>query len=70
MVAVPMAHQFSVEIHDYLTSALQTTERELEAAKAKAEVERAGYLEGRLEELRHLRELLTARYDLKLHKYY
>jgi len=33
-------------------------------------VERAGYLEGRLEELRHLRELLTARYDLKLHKYY
>lgn len=65
-----MAHQFSVEIHNYLTASLQATGRELEEAQAKSQAERVAYLEGRQEELTHLRALLTAKYDLKWHKYY
>ena len=65
-----MAHQFSVEIHGYLTSAVEAAERELKDAREKAQAERVAYLEGRLDELQHLRQMLTAKYDLRFHKYY
>lgn len=65
-----MAHQFSVEIHDFLTTSMETARQALRQAQEQGRAEEAGYLEGRLEELQHLRELLSARYDLRFHKYY
>jgi hypothetical protein len=61
-------HQFSVEIHEFLSSRIRTTEQELE--RESGSNARAQYLAGRLTELRHARELLAKNYDLRFHKYY
>jgi hypothetical protein len=64
-----MAHQFSVEIHDFLSSSIEAAERELAQLGPEGGA-RGRYLEGRLAELRHFRELLTGKYDLRFHRYY
>lgn len=64
-----MAHQFSVEIHDFLTSTIDAARRELAELTGPADGERASYLSGRLEELELLRVLIS-KYDLRFHKYF
>lgn len=65
-----MAHQFSVEIHNYLTESLDETRRLL--AKAEAEKDAAGvrFQEGRIEELLFFRRQMSEKYDLKNQKYF
>ncbi len=64
-----MAHQYSVEIHNFITQHLQKTEQELEAETAESGV-RHSRLKGRREELLFFRDLLTRKYDLENRKYY
>lgn len=64
-----MAHQFSVEIHDFISSKIEAARRELAAIQPPAQGERAAYLAGRLEELEQLRER-TSKFDLRFHKYF
>ncbi len=65
-----MAHQYSVEIHNFLTSNLKEVTGELEVARENEDAVRISYLEGRLEELNHMRNLLTEKFDLSHRQYY
>lgn len=65
-----MAHQFSVEIHGFLTASLDAAERALKEAQVKGETEQSTYLSGRVQELKHIRQLLSSKYDLRFHKYF
>lgn len=65
-----MAHQYSVEIHEFLSSRLQQSQRELEQARAAGDSQRTQFIEGKLSELNFMRNLLTEKFDLQHRKYY
>lgn len=63
-----MAHQYSVEIQDFLGRLIAKAEEELNAAEAGSEA--AARAQGKLEEAQFFRAHLTENYDLKTQKYY
>lgn len=63
-----MAHQYSVEIQDFLGQLIADAEEQLKAApKGSEEAARAA---GKLEEAQFFRQHLSDNYDLKTQKYY
>jgi hypothetical protein len=65
-----MAHQFSVEIHEFLSKRIEAAEQALAGERLLAGSSKVAYWSGRLDELRHAREQLAGKYDLRFHKYY
>ena len=65
-----MTHEFSVEIHEYIKTKIQTAEKGKKQAEAQDDNETRRFYEGQLHELLNLRDYLTAKVDLKTQKYY
>lgn len=65
-----MAHQYSVEIHEFLGEKLKEIHSALEEARSKGEETAIRYQEGRLELLNQMRKHMTDKFDLANQKYY
>ncbi|MBU0462400.1 MAG: hypothetical protein KKE12_02090 [Proteobacteria bacterium] len=65
-----MAHEYSVKIHDYLTSKIETAQKNKKEAKSLDDSENVQFYDGQLEELFSIRKYLTDQIDLDTHKYY
>lgn len=65
-----MAHEYSVQIHDWLTRQIETVAEELKNYEAKGDGLKQNYFKGRYDELLGLRRYLTERIDLDTQKYY
>lgn len=65
-----MAHEFSVEIHNYITNKIDIAEKGKKQADKKGDVKTRRFFEGQLYELLNLRLYLTEKIDLKTQKYY
>lgn len=63
-----MAHQFSVEIHNFLTDMAIQCEKELQDESLS--IEKRAYFKGRGEELNFLRDVMSQKFDLHGHNYY
>ena len=65
-----MAHAFSVEIQNFLTSRIKQAEGKRTIACQQDDQETQNYYAGQLLELNKIRWFLTDNFDLKNHKYY
>lgn len=65
-----MAHEFSVEIHDFLSRKILQTKEGKKRALLENDEGSFQYYEGKLLELKILRQYLTENIDLKTQKYY
>ena len=65
-----MAHEYSVKIHDYLTSKIGAAQKKKKEAKSFKDSEKVQFYNGQLEELFSIRKYLTDQIDLDTHKYY
>ncbi len=65
-----MAHVFSQEIQDFLSRRIKEAEKGKESAGISADTSLQSYYDGKLLELRNVRQYLTENIDLKTHKYY
>lgn len=65
-----MAHQYSVEIHEFLDAKLNEIEERLTAAGGKNDAEGVHYEKGRLDLLTQMRKHMTEKFDLTTQKYY
>ncbi|MCF6247513.1 MAG: hypothetical protein L3J69_09155 [Desulfobacula sp.] len=65
-----MAHEYSVQIHDWITQKKETISRKERAAKDQKKWEQESYYKGQLEELLFIRSYLNDRIDLDTQKYY
>jgi hypothetical protein len=65
-----MANEYSVAIHDYVSSQIATAEKDKKTAENNDDPASASYFEGRLQELYTIRRYLNEKIDLKTQKYY
>ncbi|MEW6220267.1 MAG: hypothetical protein AB1634_12140 [Thermodesulfobacteriota bacterium] len=65
-----MAHEFSVQIHAFLSQELARARERLAAAVAQGDRSSARFQEGMVEELLFFRGRLSESYDLKNQKYF
>ncbi len=65
-----MAHEYSVQIHDWITKKMNTITADLKSAKEKNDPSKESYYKGQLEELGFIRQYLTDQIDLDTQKYY
>ena len=65
-----MAHEYSVEIHQYITDKIESAGKLKKEAQAQNDRETMQFYEGQLHELLAIREYLSAKVDLKTQKYY
>ncbi len=65
-----MAHEYSVQIHDWITNKIKTITKKIRVAKDQKEVGQESYYKGQLEELSFIRAYLNDRIDLNTQKYY
>ena len=65
-----MAHEFSVEIQNYISEKLAVAEKKKKDAEKQNDFETQQFYEGQIKELLTFREYLTERIDLKTQKYY
>jgi hypothetical protein len=65
-----MAHQYSVEIHEYLSKRFESASEDYKEAVQSGSESEIKRNEGRIEALTGLRNMMTDRFDLKNRKYY
>jgi hypothetical protein len=65
-----VAHEYSVKIHDYLTSKIVAVQKEKKKAQSLDDSENLLFYNGQLEELFSIRKYLTDKIDLDTQKYY
>ena len=65
-----MANEYLVNIHDYITSQINTAQEAKKLAVQKEDPGRISHLDGQLDELGELRRFLKQHYDLATQKYY
>ena len=65
-----MAHEYSVEIHNYLAAEIKSAEAKKKGAEDENDSMAQRFLEGQLSELFKIREYLNERIDLKTQDYY
>ena len=65
-----MANQYLVEIHDYITSKINSVQEAKKNAVQEKDTARISLLDGQLDELGELRRFLKKHYDLPTQKYY
>ncbi len=65
-----MAHEYSVQIHDWITKKMNTITAGLRSAQEKNDLPQESYYKGQLEELSFIRQYLTDQIDLDTQKYY
>lgn len=67
---IKMAHQYSVEIHKFITERLKEAQESLKSIQGSGDEKEIKFLEGKIHELTHFRNLLTEKFDLSNRKYY
>ncbi len=65
-----MAHEYSVQIHDWITKKMNTITADLKSATEKNDSSKESYYKGQLGELEFIRQYLTDQIDLDTQKYY
>lgn len=65
-----MAHEYSVMIHNYLSSKMETAVRMEQKAIDNCSKEDKAFYRGQIEELKRLRSYLTENIDLDTHTYF
>lgn len=65
-----MAHEYSVDIHNWLNNQLDQVKASLETARIKGNTSDVHYFSGQLEALKELRQYLTDHIDLDTQQYY
>ena len=65
-----MPNQFLVEIHDYLDRQIDAAKNDRDDARSIGDQERLEFSNGKLDELEHLRDYVSRRFDLLTQKYY
>jgi len=65
-----MAHQYSVEIHNYLTDRLNDAKEKLKEAAISGADDAVKKAAGRIEALNRLRTMMTEKFDLTNRKYF
>jgi hypothetical protein len=67
---IDMPHIFSVEIHEYLSTRIEQSEKKKKQAIDDKDESLQHHFEGELLELEEMRRYLTENIDLKTQKYY
>lgn len=62
-----MAHEYSVQIHDWITTRLKEIELKFKTA---GQDDGRAYFQGQIRELKEIRKFLTEKIDLDTQKYY
>ena len=70
MSPIALAHEYSVEIHNYISEKISVAEEKKKRAEKQNDSETQQFCEGQLKELFKIRKYLTERIDLKTQKYY
>ncbi|MCP3876440.1 MAG: hypothetical protein GY699_25270 [Desulfobacteraceae bacterium] len=65
-----MAHEYSVQIHDWISKKFKNAKQEIELAKKQNNSNSKSYYNGQLQELSDIRQYLTDQVDLETQKYY
>ncbi len=65
-----MAHEYSVQIHDWITKKMDQVRGRCKAAESDNDPATHQYFSGQLEELQFIRQYLTDQIDLDTQKYY
>ena len=65
-----MTNEFSVFIHNYISDKIATTEKNIQHAEKKNDIESISYFKGQLKELISIRQFMAEKIDLKTQKYY
>lgn len=65
-----MAHEYSVQIHEFLSGKLKEVEEGMAAAAAANDAEQLHYEKGRLDLLNTMRKHMTDKFDLATQKYF
>jgi hypothetical protein len=65
-----MAHQYSVEIHDYISNRLESAQSALKDAQTSGSDLSVKNAEGRIHALMQLRTMMTEKFDLMNRRYF
>lgn len=65
-----MAHEYSVQVHDWIKQKMAEAASELKKAEQEADPVKESYSKGMLGQLNEIRQYLTDQIDLDTHKYY
>jgi hypothetical protein len=65
-----MANQFLVEIHDYISRQSDAGAEERKRARDRGDEKRLSFIDGKLSELKLIRNFLSDHFDLTTQKYY
>jgi len=65
-----MTNEYSVIIHNYISDKIAITEKNIQHAEKKNDLESISYYEGQLKELNSIRQYMAEKIDLRTQKYY
>ena len=65
-----MTHEYSVQIHAWISKKLDKVKQEIKIASDQKDVEKENYYNGQLQELSDMRKYLSDKVDLDTHQYY
>ena len=65
-----MTNQFSIEIHDHISSKIKYTEDKIQQARELKNREQERFYEGQLEEFLNIRKYMDDTIDLKTQRYF
>lgn len=65
-----MAHEYSVQIHEWISQCVEKTHRDIKTATDGNDEAKKKYLEGRLHEFQNIRQYLSDKIDLDTQTYY
>ena len=65
-----MAHEYSVQIHAWISEKLDKVKQEITTASDQKDVDKKNFYIGQLQELTDIRQYLSDKVDLDTHQYY
>ncbi|MBU2453780.1 MAG: hypothetical protein KJ668_10755 [Proteobacteria bacterium] len=65
-----MAHEYSVQIHDWISEKISKVKQKIKLAKEKNDVKNINYYKGQLQELLDIRQYLKDQIDLETYQYH
>ncbi|MBU1343613.1 MAG: hypothetical protein KKE44_19530 [Proteobacteria bacterium] len=65
-----MAHEYSVQIHDWISEKISKVKQKIKLAKEKNDVKNKNYYKGQLQELLDIRQYLKDQIDLETYQYH
>lgn len=65
-----MAHEYSVQIHEWIKEKIGFIQKEIKASKTLGDSEKEGYYNGQLQQLLVMRQYMTDSIDLDTQTYY